>query len=46
LKNKSAGAGWMLGVAEQAGRSWSIASIILFLIMAILTFLQRAVTGV
>jgi hypothetical protein len=40
-----AGAGGMLGVAAQAGRGWNIASILLFLIMAILTFVQRAVTG-
>jgi hypothetical protein len=40
-----AGAGGMLGVATNAGRSWSIASIILFLVMAVLTFVQRAVTG-
>jgi hypothetical protein len=37
--------GGMLGVATNAGRSWSIASIILFLVMAVLTFVQRAVTG-
>jgi hypothetical protein len=40
-----AGTGGMLGVATNAGRSWSIASIILFLVMAVLTFIQRAVTG-
>jgi len=40
-----AGTGGMLGVATHAGRSWSIASIILFLVMAVLTFVQRAVTG-
>ncbi len=40
-----AGAGGMLGVASNAGRGWSIAAIILFLIMAVLTFVQRAVTG-
>jgi hypothetical protein len=40
-----AGTGGMLGVAANAGRSWSIASIVLFLIMAVLTFVQRAVTG-
>jgi hypothetical protein len=40
-----AGAGGMLGVATNAGRSWSIPSIVLFLIMTILTFVQRAVTG-
>jgi hypothetical protein len=40
-----AGTGGMLGVAANAGRGWSIAAIILFLIMAVLTFVQRAVTG-
>ncbi len=40
-----AGAGGLLGVATNAGRSWSIAAIVLFLVMAILTFVQRAVTG-
>jgi hypothetical protein len=40
-----AGAGGMLGVAVHAGRSWSIASIVLFFIMTVLTFVQRAVTG-
>src|SRR5512135_1850703 len=40
-----AGAGGMLGVAAQAGRPWSIIAIILFLIMAVLTFVQRGVTG-
>ncbi|NLI54581.1 MAG: hypothetical protein GX417_09710 [Clostridiales bacterium] len=40
-----AGSGGLLGIATQAGRGWSIASIALFLIMAVLTFVQRAVTG-
>jgi hypothetical protein len=40
-----AGMGGMLGVAANAGRGWSISAIILFLIMAVLTFVQRAVTG-
>ena len=40
-----AGSGGMLGIATHAGREWSIAAIILFLIMAVLTFVQRAVTG-
>ncbi len=40
-----AGTGGLLGVASNAGRGWSIPAIILFLIMAILTFVQRAVTG-
>lgn len=39
------GAGGMLGIAANAGRGWSIVSVILFLIMAVLTFVQRAVTG-
>ena len=40
-----AGTGGMLGVAANAGRSWSIPAILLFLIMAVLTFVQRAITG-
>ena len=40
-----AGAGGMLGVAINGGRGWSIPAIILFLVMAVLTFVQRVVTG-
>jgi hypothetical protein len=40
-----AGTGGMLGVAANAGRRWSIPAIILFLVMAVLTFVQRAITG-
>jgi len=40
-----AGTGGLLGVASNAGTGWKIAAIVLFLIMAILTFVQRAVTG-
>lgn len=40
-----AGTGGLLGVAVNAGRGWSIAAILLFLSMAVLTFVQRAVTG-
>ena len=40
-----AGTGGMLGVAANAGRGWSITAITLFLIMAVLAFVQRAVTG-
>lgn len=40
-----AGTGGLPGVAANAGREWSIPAIILFLIMAVLTFVQRAVTG-
>lgn len=39
-----AGTGGMLGVAANAGRDWSIVSTILFLIMAVLAFVQRAIT--
>ena len=40
-----AGTGGMLGVAAQAGGGWRISAIILFLVMAVLTFVQRSVTG-
>ncbi len=40
-----AGTGGMLGVAANAGRRWSILAIILFLIMTVLAFVQRSVTG-
>jgi hypothetical protein len=40
-----AGTGGLVGVAANAGKSWSMTAIILFLIMAVLTFVQRAVTG-
>jgi hypothetical protein len=40
-----AGTGGLLGVASNAGRGWSTSAIILFLIMAVLTFVQRAITG-
>ncbi len=40
-----AGTGGMIGIAANAGREWSIAAGVLFLIMAVLAFVQRAVTG-
>lgn len=40
-----AGSGGMLGVASYAGRGWSIAALISFLIMTVLTFAQRHITG-
>lgn len=40
-----AGTGGMLAMARCAGRGWIISAILLFLIMAVLTFVQRAVTG-
>jgi hypothetical protein len=40
-----AGAGGLVGIASAAGTGWKIAAIVLFLVMAVLTFVQRAVTG-
>jgi len=40
-----AGTGGMIGVASHAGHSWTISAIVLFLVMAILAFVQRAITG-
>ena len=37
--------GGMIGVASHAGRGWTLSSIILFLIMACLAFIQRAIIG-
>ena len=41
-----AGMGGMIGVASLAGRGWTISAIVLFLIAAVLAFLQRVVTGI
>ena len=40
-----AGAGGMIGIAALAGRGWTVSAVILFLIAAVLAFIQRAVTG-
>jgi len=40
-----AGTGGMLGVAAYAGRAWTVAAVLLFLVMAVLAFVQRAITG-
>jgi hypothetical protein len=40
-----AGMGGMIGIAALAGRGWTISAIVLFLIAAVLGFVQRAVTG-
>lgn len=40
-----AAAGGLLGIASLAGRGWIIAAGVLFLVMAMLTFVQRKVTG-
>ena len=41
-----AGMGGMIGIAALAGRGWTESAIILFLIAAVLGFVQRAVTGI
>jgi hypothetical protein len=41
-----AGMGGMIGIAAQAGRGWAISAVILFLVAAVLAFVQRAVTGI
>jgi hypothetical protein len=40
-----AGMGGMIGISALAGRAWTLSSVILFFIAAILAFVQRAVTG-
>lgn len=40
-----AGTGGMIGVASHAGRPYAISSVVLFLIMSALAFVQRALTG-
>ncbi len=40
-----AGTGGMVGIASHAGQTWTLAASILFLVMAILAFVQRSVTG-
>jgi hypothetical protein len=41
-----AATGGMIGVASQAGKAWAITTVIIFLIMAILAFVQRGITGI
>ena len=40
-----AGTGGMLGVASNAGRTWGIVAVLLFLVMTVLSFVQRLITG-
>jgi len=40
-----AATGGMIGVASQAGKTWAVLTTIIFLIMAALSFVQRAITG-
>ena len=39
------GTGGMIGVASHAGKIWTVVTIISFLIMSILAFIQRSITG-
>jgi hypothetical protein len=41
-----AASGGLLGVASYAGRGWTVASVILFLTVAALAFIQRFVTSI
>jgi len=36
--------GGMIGVASQAGKTWAITTVIIFLIMAVMSFVQRGIT--
>jgi hypothetical protein len=38
--------GGLIGVAARGGRTWTISAVILFWVMAILAFVQRAVNGI
>jgi len=40
-----AATGGMIGVAAQAGKPWSIATSVVFLVMAVMAFVQRGITG-
>ena len=40
-----AGTGGLIGIAGKAGKKWAYAAIVLFLLMTILAFWQRAKTG-
>ena len=40
-----AATGGMIGVTSTAGKSWTIAAVITYLVMGVLAFVQRGVTG-
>jgi hypothetical protein len=40
-----AGIGGMIGLAAQAGKGWAISATLLFFVVGVLAFVQRAVTG-
>jgi len=37
--------GGMIGIASLAGKKWTIVTVITFLVMFVLAFIQRSVTG-
>jgi hypothetical protein len=39
------GTGGMIGIASRSGKPWTISAILMFTIMTILAFVQRAITG-
>jgi hypothetical protein len=41
-----AATGGMIGVAAQAGKRWTRFTCVIFLIMAVLAFVQRGITGI
>jgi len=41
-----AATGGMIGLAAQAGRKWSIATSVVFIVMAVMAFVQRGITGI
>ncbi len=41
----SAATGGMMGIAAHAGKGWSFASIALFIVIMVLAFVQRRITG-
>jgi hypothetical protein len=41
-----AATGGMIGVASSAGSGWMVTAVILYLVMAVLAFVSRAVTGI
>lgn len=41
-----AATGGLLGIAAYSGRIWTISAVSLYLVMAVLAFIQRAVTGI
>ncbi len=40
-----AATGGMIGIASRAGRHWTIATVAIYLVMAVMAFVQRGITG-